>query len=106
MKTVSTCSVTLRLAEAQAKNTIVQIERLLAACAVPSEDHTEPVFQEWKDNLFFDFKVYDQSPEEMFHLGSMLGNAFGPAAIKTVAYKSSQKYRGFIQIEIQVPIKK
>jgi len=95
-----------RLTEAQAVNTIRQIERLTKACYITSEDYTEPVFQEHKGALYFDYKVYDLDPATMFHLGSMLGNAFGAASINTMLAKGTQRYRGYLRIEIQVPIKK
>ena len=104
--TIGTCSVTLRLAKAQAVNTINQIERLTKACYIPSEDYTEPVWQEHKGVLYFDYKVYDLDSATMFHLGSMLGYAFGSASINTMLAKGTQKYRGYLRIEIQVPIKK
>lgn len=99
-------SIAARLAEAQAVNTIRQIERLTQACYIPSEDCTEPVWQEFKGSLYFDYEVYNLDPATMFHLGTMLGNAFGAAAINTMLAKSTQKYRGYLRIEIQVPIKK
>lgn len=95
-----------RLTEAQAVNTIRQIERLTQACYITSDDSTEPVWQEHKGSLYFDYKVYNLDPATMFHLGSMLGNAFGAAAINTMLAKSTNKYRGYLRIEIQVPIKK
>lgn len=94
-----------RLTEAQAVNTIRQIERLTQACYIPSEDSTEPVWQEHKGMLYFDYKIYNLEPATMFHLGTMLGNAFGAAAINTMLAKSSGD-DGHLRIEIQVPIKK
>lgn len=91
---------------AQAVNTIRQIERLTQACYIPSEDCTEPVWQEFKGSLYFDYEVYNLDPATMFHLGTMLGNAFGAAAINTMLAKGTGKYRGYLRIEIQVPIKK
>jgi hypothetical protein len=94
-----------KLTEAQAKNTALQITRLIQACGISSEDYTEVVSQEHKGSLFFDFKVYDTTPELQFHLGAFLGGAFGAASINTMASKSTNKYRGYIRYEIQTTIK-
>ena len=94
-----------RLTEAQAVNTIRQIERLTKACYITSDDSTEPVWQEFQGSLYFDYKVYNLDPATMFHLGAMLGNAFGAAAVNTMLAKGTSKYRGYLRIEIQVPIK-
>lgn len=99
-------SITTKLVEAQAVNTIRQIERLTQACYIDSEDSTEPVWQEFQGSLYFDYKVYNLDPATMFHLGAMLASQFGAAAINTMLAKSTQKYRGYLRIEIQVPIKK
>lgn len=101
-KTMDTQS---KLTEAQAINTCRQITRLIRACAISEEDFTDVVWQEHKGSLFFDFKVYDTTPELQFHLGAFLGGAFGAASINTMACKSTNKYRGYIRYEIQTTIK-
>lgn len=104
--TFGACSVTPLAAKTQAVNTIRQIERLTKACYITSEDYTEPVWQELRGMLYFDYEVYNLDPATMFHLGTMLGNAFGAAAVNTMLAKGTGKYRGYLRIEIQVPIKK
>ena len=98
-------SITTKMVKAQAVNTIRQIERLTKACYISSEDYTEPVWQDHKGVLYFDYQVYNLDPATQFHLGTMLGGAFGAASINTMLAKGTQKYRGYLRIEIQVPIK-
>jgi len=106
MDNISTCKITPRLAQAQAKNTCLQIERLIQACGISKDGYTEVVWQELKGSLYFDFQVYDLTPELQFQLGAFLGGAFGAASINTMAfYCSTNKYRGLIRYEIQTTIK-
>ena len=91
--------------EAQARNTCLQITRLMKASNILGEDHEEVVFQEHKGTLYFDFAIYDMRPETQFQLGALLGGAFGAAAINTMEVKGTNKYRGYIRYEIQTPIK-
>ncbi len=105
MKNISTRCVNLIAEMDQAVNTIHQIERLTKYCCISTEDFEEPVWQEYDGSLYFDYKVYDINPERLLELGTLLGNAFGPAYINTTIAKGTNKYRGFVNIEIEVPIK-
>ncbi len=51
---------------------------------------------------YFTFKIFSPETEEMFILGTMLGNLFGPVNVWVDTYKPTQKYLGYSKIEIAV----
>lgn len=73
---------------------------------VESEDLSQIVTEaekiDGKHILYYTFKIFSPDTEDMFILGTVLGQEFGANNIWIDTYKATQKYLGYSKIEIAV----
>jgi hypothetical protein len=78
---------------------------ILNEIGIDEEDRTEVVELGCSENTYYQFKVYDTYEDDLFRLGSLLGEAFGDKNMWIDTYKHTAKYRGFSKIEIKTKTK-
>jgi len=81
------------------------IDMVLDNCGIEKDDRTEIAETEYLEGVYYQFKVYNVYKDDLFQLGSMLGEEFGSKNIWIDTYKHTAKYRGYSQIEIKTKTK-
>ena len=81
------------------------IDMMLDNCGIDEDDRTEIYEQEFLKDMYYSFKVYNAYEDDLFQLGSMLGEEFGSKNVWIDTYKRTAKYRGYSKIEIKTKTK-
>ena len=78
---------------------------MLDNCGIDENDRAEVFATEYLKDTYYQFKIYGTYEDDLFQLGSMLGEEFGSKNMWIDTYKPTAKYRGFAKIEIKTKTK-